>query len=285
MPLAFSPLWTYALPAPPLGLALARETGVCLVWDRHSWIFLLNQRGQLQAQVRFPQSVAAAALADTGAAACVLGSDGLVHWFGRDLALRREDRLPSGRGTALALDPFGHTLAAADDQASIHIWRDSSPPVTGVTFKTLLHLAIVPAQALVVGSADFGLVAGIDLDGGMQWRDTPLANVGDLSVDGAGDSILLASFSEGIQRWGKDGKKKERLQTPGPCRLLAQSYDGQRILAADMDRTFWLMNGQGESLAEGRGEATIVDLNLASLGDRAWFADAGGEVRCFRITP
>src|SRR5581483_4402425 len=69
----FKTLWSLATGAPPCGVALARESGQLLAWDENHWLYLLNARGERQGQARPLPDLAAACVADDGAALAVAG--------------------------------------------------------------------------------------------------------------------------------------------------------------------------------------------------------------------
>src|SRR5438552_17435935 len=75
------PLWSQPLAAPARGLALAREKGWVLAWDEAHWLYLLNQKGERQAQVHAPAALAAACCADDGSACAAVGGRGEVWWL------------------------------------------------------------------------------------------------------------------------------------------------------------------------------------------------------------
>src|SRR5947208_2219220 len=79
------------------------------------------------------------------------------------------------------------------------------------------------------GSADFGLVACYGLDGQQRWRDGLVQSSGALTVSGDGATILLACYTEGLQRYSLEGKNCGRVTTPEPCYLASMSFDGRLI--------------------------------------------------------
>src|SRR5205814_3288339 len=99
-------LWTQSLSARPRGLALAREKGWTLAWDETDWLYLLNQKGERQAQFHAPGALAAACCSDDGSAYVAVGGRGEIWWLAPDLMTRWERSLPAP-ALAAALDTFG----------------------------------------------------------------------------------------------------------------------------------------------------------------------------------
>src|SRR5689334_5466467 len=114
-------LWSHRLRGAAGGLALARESGHVLAWDRNHWLVLLNRRGEVQAQARLDAGVVAGGIAEDGSALAVADDRGQVAWLNRDLSPRWRRPL-SHQPTALAADPFGRGLAVADANCRLHFF-------------------------------------------------------------------------------------------------------------------------------------------------------------------
>lgn len=269
-------LWTQPIPVVPRGVALAREKGSVLAWDEKHWLHLLNGRGERQGQYRPPGKLTSACCADDGSALAAGGSQGEVWFLAPDLALRWERSLPS-RVMAMALDPFGQYLAAADNRNNLHILDRTGRIVTQVpSARPLHHLAFVPAAPILVACADYGLVAALDLGGEWVWRDTVVAHFGSLAVSGDGERIMLACFTEGLRRYDRSGKVRERVPTPEPCRLVEVTFDGRLALVAGLSNRFSLIDGTGRVLHTHTFDKPITALALTALGDTAVIGLAEG---------
>ena len=156
LPGTISQLWSHNLSAPPRGLALAREKDWLLAWDVNHWLHLFNARGRRQAQVCVAGATVAAC-ADDGSALAAGDSDGKVSWLAPDLTTRWSRIVPE-RVLALALDPFGQYVAAADAGGTVHIFDSQGRDVVRTQGPRPLHfLAFVPTVPYLMGSSDFGL--------------------------------------------------------------------------------------------------------------------------------
>jgi hypothetical protein len=273
------PVWSRDLPTGARGLALARERGWVLAWDDAGWLSLLNHAGSRQAQRHFPELLTAAA-ADDGTAYLAAGQNGQVWLLAPDLSPRWETKLV-GRPTALALDSFGQYLAIGDVHGQVHIHDRTGNMISQVTLPRPLHfLVFVPTVPVLLGSADFGLVAALNLRGDQLWLDGLVANVGGLAVDAHGRQVLLACFSDGLNHYHHLGKKQERLVTSEPCRLVGQSFDGSRILTASLQNRLFLLTSQGKVVASQDMDRSIVGLALGPLGQECFVGLANGPVLC-----
>jgi len=272
------PTWTHALSARPRGLALARERGWLMAWDDNHWLYLLNQAGQRQAQVRMATPVAAACCADDGSAVAALGAGGEVWWLAPDLTTRWERAL-AVPALAAATDAFGHYLAAADSRGGLTVFDRAGKTVVQVQSPRPFHfLAFVPAAPNLIASADYGLVACFDLTGKWLWRDGLVTLAGALSVSGDGESIVMACFTEGLQRYNLAGRNLGRLPVIEPCRLASVSFDGRLTLATGMSNRLLLLNDRGQLIASQALEQSPVAIALGALADRANVALPDGRV-------
>jgi hypothetical protein len=277
------PVWTHTLSAKPRGLALARERGWLLAWDENNWLYLLNQAGQRQSQVRLATAVSAACCADDGSAVAAAGAAGEVWWMAPDLTLRWERTLACPT-QAVAIDPFGQYLAVADARGGLTVFNRKGGTVMQVQSPRPFHfLAFVPAAPCLIASADYGLVACLDLSGKWLWRDGLVILAGALSVSGAGEVIVLACFTEGLQRYTLAGRNLGRLPVIEPCRLASVSFDGRLFLAAGLSNRLLLLNDRGELIAAHVLDQAPVALTLAALADRGNVALPDGRVLGFDL--
>src|SRR5258708_39150364 len=148
--ITFHTAWTHALAKPARGLALAREKGWVLAWDNQDWLYLLNQAGERQAQMRAPVKLASAAGTDDGSAYAAGGGHGEVWWLWPDLRTRWE-RSVGHSGTALALDSFGQYLAVGDSLGTLTIFDSQGRQLVRVQSQPPLHhLPFVPPPPFLV---------------------------------------------------------------------------------------------------------------------------------------
>jgi hypothetical protein len=276
------PHWSLTLSGAVRGLALARERGWVLAHDENHWLYLLDREGRRQAQLRAPKEITSAACADDASALAAGGRDGDVWWLAPDL-MPRWQRSLGQRVEAVAVDPLGQYLAAADAGGGLSLWTRKGRAVWKVqTPRPLRFLAFVPEAPFLVGSADFGLVACFDARGGLAWRDGLVAHVGSLASSGDGSALVLACFTDGLCRYTLKGPPSERQPLPDACRLAALSYDGRNVLTAGLTSTVQLLDRKARVVGEHRLEAPAVALALGPLAERAVVGMAAGRVQCLR---
>ncbi len=276
------PLWSRNVAAPPRGLSLARERGCLLVWDADHGLHLFNRAGEPQAHVRTADAVSNACCADDGETFAAVGAGGQVRLLAPDLTPRWERAAPP-RGTAVALDPFGQYLAAADGDGGLSLFdRNGSRLWRVANARPLRHLAFIPERPALAAAADFGLTACFDLSGNVLWRDGPMAHVGSLAVSGDGATVALACFSDGLCCYSLEGPIRRCLDGAGPCRLAAASYDGDAFLTADLGQRLHLWDAAGRERGDWALEAVPTGLALGATGDDAVAALADGRILAWR---
>jgi hypothetical protein len=272
------PLWSQTTTAPLRGLALARERGWLIAWDEHHWLSLLNLAGERQGLLQAPAPLTAVCCADDGSAFATAGTSGQVWFLAPDLMPRWERTLPRP-ALALALDPFANYLAAADDSGGLYVFdRLGRTMCQTACPRPLWFLAFVPERPVLVGSAEFGLVASFDLTGRCQWRDGLVAHVGSLATSGDGSLIALACFSEGLCAYSLDLPQRRLIPSAGPCRMAALTFDGRLALTAGLDNRIRLTGTNGQPHDEWNPEGIVVSLALGPLGDYAVVGLADGKM-------
>jgi hypothetical protein len=274
----FTPAWSFSTFAPVRGLSLARETGMLLVWDEANWLYLVNHRGERQAQARGPAPIGAACASDDGSTLVAGLGSGELWLLAPDLTPAR--RLPPRRpALALALDPFGRHIALSDHRGNLLVLARNGQPLCKVPQpRPLLQLAFIPEAPFLVGCADFGLVVCLEMNGRQLWRDGLAVHCGSLATSGNGERILLACYSDGVRRYAVADGPHGHLTTSEPCRLATLSFDGRLALVAGRTTSLLALDSRGRVLAKYALECPAVALALSALGDRAVVAQTNGVV-------
>ncbi|HEV3204566.1 MAG TPA: hypothetical protein VGY77_09290 [Gemmataceae bacterium] len=267
------------------GLAPAREKGRLLAWDENDWIYLLNYSGEIQGQIHTPGKLVAAACADDGSAFAAVGTQGEIWWLAPDLMTTWRHTMPE-RTVAAALDPFGHYLAVADAGGRLHLYDRNGGSIFQIqTPRPLHHLGFVPASPFLLGAADFGLVGCLDMAGHWVWREGLVAHIGALSCSGDGAAIVLACYTEGLQRFSLAGKKLAPWQIGEASRLVSQSFDDQRLLAAGLGERLYQLDAEGRTLSTLDLDQPPVAITVSALGTGAAVASANGRITFLEISP
>jgi hypothetical protein len=273
-------LWSQQLAVPLRGLALARERGWVFGWDVREGLHLWDRQGNLQAQSRAASPVASAAAAADGRHFVVLSQEGRMWSLAPDLTLRWEHGA-IGRGGAVALAGEGERVAVAIG-GTLYLLDDDGKGVWAVPApRPLRHLVFVPEKPLVIGSADYGFVACFEATGKMRWRDTPVANVGSLAVNGSGDCIVLACFSDGVCGYTVDRGQGQRLAGEAACHLADVSYKGDALLMAGVENRVYLRTHEGSFRGQVEAGGSVVGIALAPLADYVIVATAEGTLAAF----
>jgi hypothetical protein len=281
---SFRVRWSRVQAHPLRGLALARERGWLLTWDDHDWLYIFSRDGEPQGQVHLRRPLALACGADDGSAIVAVGRHGEIWWLTPDLRTRWEQALAL-QPLAVALDPYGQYLAVADAGGGLQsldchgrsVFRTECP-------RALHHLAFVPEAPFLLGGSDFGLVACFNPAGELVWRDGLVAHIGALTVSGDGSQIVVACFTDGLQRYSLQGKRQGRLTGEEPFRLAALSYDGKCILTAGLSNRLQLVQADGSRRATHDLDKAVLAIALSPLADCVVAALVDGELVALEIS-
>src|SRR5581483_10946888 len=131
---------------------------------------------------------------------------------------------------------------------------------------------------VLLAASDFGLVGGLDALGRWLWQDAPVVHLGGLACSGDGQAVAVACFSDGVRRYDAAGRPQPAVPTPEPCRLVAATYGGGRLVAGGVFGGVHGLDAAGTVLWESKCDQPVVGLGLAPLGGRAVVALADGRV-------
>jgi hypothetical protein len=265
--------------APALhGLSLAREGGRVLAWHARHGLFLFDARGLPLGHRPASSKIVGACCAGDGASVAEIDAAGHVSLLGNDLTPRWERPLP--QGTAVAMDSFGRRVAAADGSGGLTLFDRKGDTLWRTTWpRPLRYVAFVPELAVLVASADFGLVVCCDTAGRCAWRDAPVTHAGSLAVSGNGGVVALAHYSDGLCCYATSRSHGKDLREAAPCRLADVAYDGKTFLTAGLDHRVFLRDAEGFARAEWELSDRPVGLALSPVADRAAAALANGKVQ------
>jgi WD40 repeat protein len=271
-------LWSFQSSAAIRCIRAAREPGKLLVWEANQLLTWLSSAGEVGARREAPWPLTAVDCADDGSTVVAAGTSGQMGSLGADFKPRWQRTL-SADALAVAVSPFGDVVAVADAGGTIHfldaagrdIARASNP-------RPFHHLVFIPERPLLIGSADFGSVSALDLAGRRRWHDAPVAHCGSLATTGDGRLIALACFSDGVSLYNVRGEKRNGSPRPGPCRIVALSYDGSIYLTAGLDGCVRMHDRFGQTRSDFRPAAAVTSLALNALGTTAFIGLADGQV-------
>jgi hypothetical protein len=279
-----TPLWSYKLASPAIGLALARESGHVLIWDVNHRLMLLSRRGSVQAQATHSRPIADAAIADDGSG-LIVADDESLSWLRRDLSPRWQKKLPN-KPTAVATDSLARCVAVADAGNRLQLFDKGGHSIGSAmtTPRPLFHLGFAAAEPILVGAADFGLVIALDLRlRQWRWQDGPVIHLGDVSTSVHPPLIAAACFSEGVRRYDAAGKALSPLPTAEACRFVSISADARRLLVGTIFGSLCGYSDTGDQLFEQRFDQSFAGVALSPTGDVGIVGLVDGRITGFDL--
>lgn len=251
-------------------------------WDDAHGVYLLDLSGRVLAQRRSPKPLLAVASADTGERIVAVGRHGQIWWLDQELRPLAEV-LTGLKPRAVALDPHGEYIAVAGEGSRLFVASWTGQIIADVVIgQTLNHLAFVPTTGHLVGAAEQGYLAIHDLNGNLVWKETMFSTVGDLAVDGSGDSILLACYGHGLVRFNANGRREGSYQVERSPHVVAVDIDGDHLFAGSIDSHAIALNHEGQILADRPLGDRPVRVAIDALGRFVVIGFGSGEVR---LTP
>ncbi|MEX2286584.1 MAG: hypothetical protein WD648_05800 [Planctomycetaceae bacterium] len=272
-------LWSFTADAPLAAIQLGRETGELLIADASGGLYLLDRRGQVVALTRGFQRLGKIAWSDTGNGGvanigdrtlCLL-SNSLKEEWSADLS---DDIL------GVAVDPFGNHVAAALANGANQVFTRNQQRVCRFdTVRPLSHLRFVPADARILGVAEYGLICCHELTGPEIWQEKTWSNIGDACLAGGENVVHLAAFSHGVQKFRlSDGSTAGLLQVEGTPNRVASSYTGNRLAIATVERQFYWCDRHGELIWAAHLDEDVTAVHCDPLGAGLVCGLASGRV-------
>lgn len=286
--------WTVVTDAPLRGLVLAREAGRILAWDETDTLTLHDADGSTRATARAPGRIIAAAIADDGSMAALIGDGARLIILDANLATV-VDRSTLTDPATLAIDPHGRYVAVASklniNQLSN---RHGKPAGRFETRQPLAHLGFVADRPLMLGAAAYGTLAGIDLEGKggkaglapeVAWQENLMSNVGRLAWSGDGGMVLAACFTHGIQRFDLQGRVEGSYHLGGSASHAVPDFAGRSIAVATLEGEIALLGPGGEVRWSTGIAKPAIGLEFDPLGKYLIYGLASGEIRRVDLFP
>jgi hypothetical protein len=270
--------WSFSTEAPLVSLDLANESGDLLAADTSGGLYRLDSRGQFVSLTRGHRNIRKIAFCDTGSAAVILTGDSVVSWLDENLEVQWSIELHEVC-LDVAIDPYGQHLAVSLADGNNIIYSRFKKQVSNFeTMRPLSFLDFLITEPALVGCAEYGFLCRHDFSGNAEWNEKLWTNVGDMSVSGDGTSILLASFTYGIQLFDTAGNNRASYMADGTANLVAGSLIPQQIAAATLERKLYWLDSDGELQWMAEAPEEISRLICDPLGDGFYCGLSSGKV-------
>jgi hypothetical protein len=307
--------WTVLTDAPLLGLGMAREAGLILAWDEADQLYLFDSHGERRSASRAPDHILAGAISDSGTLIALLGKGPRLWLLSADLEPISDRPAPSEAAT-LAIDTHGRYVALATRLKVTHFFTRHGRQAGEIeTQQAMAHLCFVPNQPLLLATAAYGAILGIELSpegavgrlgAEVVWQQALMSNVGRLATTGDGGMVLASCFTHGVQRYDSRGHNDGSYHLGGTASHAIPDFAGRLIVVSTVEGELAVINGAGnvrwktvlprpacavELDALGRylvyglptGEITRIDLEKTSKGSRSRAAGSAPAVHSVRV--
>ncbi|MFV0443549.1 MAG: WD40 repeat domain-containing protein [Planctomycetaceae bacterium] len=240
--------WSFVAEGSLTALATARESGETFVADADGILCRLDRLGRIAAITRLHNAVRFLAWSDDGHFGVAVCGEGTLHFLNHVLQSQWQLELPDPI-IAVAMAPFGGQVFVACSDRSNRVYDAAKKRLSQFdTMRPIAFARFVTTEPLIAASAEHGLVCLHQLDGQPVWSDKLWSNVGSLAVAGDGHLLYLACQSHGVQVYDGDGRTIGAYVLDGTASRVDVSFDGQRIVAATIERKLFWLDADGEIL-------------------------------------
>jgi hypothetical protein len=278
------PAWSFATEAPLVGLRLARETGEILAADASGGLYHLDRQGQLIGVTHGPSPVRSISWSETGNGGIALVGEEKLYWFDRQLAFQGWSE-PGEPILAAALEAHGRYAAISLSSSSTVLYDAHRKVVRRfTTMQPLNSIEFFIHQPALLGVTEFGSLCSYHFSGEPLWHEQLFAHVGDLSVTGDGQTILLACYLHGIQCHNGRGVQSGSYQVGGTVVKVSTGFVGGRIAAATQERHFYYMDTEGKVIWQGTLPEDVCRLTCEPMGRAVICGFQSGRIVCLEWT-
>lgn len=240
--------WSFVAEGRLTAMALARESGETFVADAAGVLCRLDRQGRIAAITRLHSPARAIAWSDDGRYGVAVCGESTLHLFNHVLQSQWQLDLPTPP-LAVAMAPFGGQLLVTGADATNRVYDAAKKRLAEFqTVRPLAFARFITTEPELVASAEHGLVCRHHLDGEPVWSDKLWSNVGCLDVAGDGSLVYLACHAHGIQVYDGEGGTVGSYVLDGTASRVSVGFDGQRIIAATIERKLYWLDADGEIL-------------------------------------
>jgi len=269
--------WSYQTEAPLITIRLARETGELLAVDANNSLYVLDPDGKLLAMGQGRASVSDVAWSDTGAGG-VAAVDRTLVSFDRRLRVGDTKELPRPV-SGIAIESHGHFVAVSTEDCFTSVFDEHGKRVQRFeVIQPLIFLDFLVETPAIVGVGEYDVFCCHEFAGRQLWHEKLWSNVGDMSVSGDGDAILLAAFNHGLQRYDVDGKNRGTYQIGQTVCRVATDYAVRRIAASSIEGDFFWLNGTGEIVFQAKPPSEVVRIVCDPRGSGCVVGQKSGRI-------
>ncbi|MFO1020571.1 MAG: WD40 repeat domain-containing protein [Planctomycetales bacterium] len=250
--------WTHESNVPLTAFAYARESGQVFCTDKSGHLWRFSPAGEVDAVQKLSEAPRAIAWSDDGTRGVGLFGENHLSWINSSLAVRETLQLPDTT-VALAIDPYGEYIAVSTSSGSILVFDGPRQPVLHIdTLRPLTKLQFLTLKPELIGISDSGLIARFDMRGKQVWQINTFGSIGDCAADGKGESLFVASYALGLQKFDEAGENEGTYQLSGTVVKVACSHEATRLAVATQEGKLIWLSEMGEVLWTGRGAAPIT---------------------------
>lgn len=259
--------WSASTDSQLVDLDLSRETGETVAADSLGGLSLFDRKGNVAAINRGFEDIREVVWSDNGNGGVILTGDNTLVKVRQKLTVRWSVELPS-EVLSLDVDSYGNhiVVSMANGRTRVYNWKKSRVSEF-TTIQPLNYVRFVGTKKQIVGAAEYGLLCSHKIDGSELWNEKVWSNVGDMSLTGDGQTILLAGFAHGVQQFDDSGEHCGSYMMEGSPRLVSTSYIPERVAATTIERHLYWLDSDGEMIWAAEPDDDVVAIRTDALGN------------------
>lgn len=259
--------WAFTADAGLVSMALATECGDVFAADESGGLYRLNRLGRVMAVSRGLREIRELCFSDTGEAGiAICGADEFCA-LDAHLNVVWSAAAPA-KIQAATIDAWGHNVALGfDSSRNVILNVDRKKLAEFETVRPLHFLRFSVGRPLLVGVAEYGLLACHELDGSEVWNEKLWSTIGDVSICENARQIFLAAFAHGIQSFDRNGNSLASYVVEGTPAHLSVSHFGDRLVAATVENQLYWMDADGTLLWAAETPEPVVSVLCDPIGE------------------
>ncbi|MGE3316727.1 MAG: hypothetical protein AB7O26_16540 [Planctomycetaceae bacterium] len=258
--------WSFVADAPLVWFDLAAESGEVAVADESGGIYLISRSGQVAVLTRGLQALEQIVWSDCGNGGAGVVERNRLCRINRQMKTDWTLDFPEAI-SCIDISPFGNHIVVALVNGENRVIDWNRKVVAKFhTLRPLKYLEFLANSAEFVGAAEYGLLCRYRINGTAAWSEALWSNVGSLATTGDGETIFLAAFSYGLQRFDGQGENRGAYVVEGSPSLVATTWTLKRIAVSTIERHLYWLDGDGELLWANIAPEDIAGIYCDPLG-------------------
>ena len=270
--------WSFRTDGALVAVARGLESGETVAADNAGGLYWFDATGELGQVSRGLEGVLDVAMSALGNVAVVAYNHSRLAWLDDRLSTAWSIELHNNI-TSIAVDPFGRHVAVGLADRLVRIYSSRRRVLSEFeTVRPLHYLSFCATEPLLIGGADHGVLAAYEMSGQLRWDTRLWSACGDMTTNGDCDTIFLAAFAHGVQRYDGAGSNRGTYVLEGTPMRVSVNFEGSRLVVSTVERHLYRLDGQGRMLWAAQAPEDITTVVSDATGGRMLVGMKSGQL-------